>query len=149
MDVRFSGFAFAPSTYTFRVAFVPPPPGASGMEKRVTRVLVATGVVNSTYWPVCLSVTALRPDASPAKSPILRLGPTTWAPPPTAPDSASTVVYGMVAPRAALARSGVGRGFPAGGVNAAREEPLPAATVRVTVRLSGDWLPAASRARTL
>ena len=31
--------------------------------------LVATGVVNVTYWPVPCSVTALRPDASSASWP--------------------------------------------------------------------------------
>lgn len=69
------------------------------MEKRVTRVLVAARVVNSTYWPVPSRVTALRPDASPARSPTVRLGPTVVAPPPVAPSSASYMSYGMLAPR--------------------------------------------------
>jgi hypothetical protein len=48
---------------------------------------------------VLLSVTALRPDASPARSPIVRFGPTTCAPPPSVPASASYMSYGMFAPR--------------------------------------------------
>ena len=59
------------------------------MEKRVTRVLVAARVVNSTEEPVEFSVTALRPDASPARSPMVRFGPTTAAPPARTPSSAS------------------------------------------------------------
>ncbi|MFK8844306.1 hypothetical protein [Streptomyces sp. Ac-502] len=57
----------------------------------------------------------------------------------------------MVAPVVALApaRRGCGAGFAGDGVKAARDEPWPAATVRVTVRPSGDWLPDVSRARTL
>ncbi len=78
---------------------MPPPPGASGIEKRVTSVLVSARVVNSTYSPVASRCTALRPDASPAMSPMVRLGPTTCAPPPTVPSSASYVSYGMSAPR--------------------------------------------------
>ncbi len=78
---------------------MPPPPAASGMEKRVTRVLVEARVVNSTYSPVASRFTALRPEASPAMSPTVRLGPTTAAPPPTAPSSASYMSYGMLAPR--------------------------------------------------
>lgn len=45
------------------------------------------------------SVTALRPDASPAMSPTVLLGPTTFAPPPVTPSSASYMSYGMSAPR--------------------------------------------------
>lgn len=78
---------------------MPPPPGASGMENRVTSVLVAARVVNSTYSPVASRFTALRPDASPAMSPTVRLGPTTCAPPPVVASSASYVSYGMSAPR--------------------------------------------------
>lgn len=37
-----------PLTYTFSVESMPPPPGASGMENRVTRVFVLALVVNST-----------------------------------------------------------------------------------------------------
>ena len=59
------------------------------MENRVTSVLVAAFVVNSTNAPVVLSVTARRPDASPARSPTVRFGPTTTAPPPVTPSSAS------------------------------------------------------------
>ncbi len=57
----------------------------------------------------------------------------------------------MVAPVVTLApaRRGFGAGFAGDGVKAARDEPVPAATVRVAVRPSGDWLPAASRARTV
>ncbi len=65
----------------------------------MTRVFVAARVVHSTYWPVELRVTALRPLASPAMSPMVRFGPTTWAPPPTVPSSASYMSYGMSAPR--------------------------------------------------
>src|SRR5689334_17086995 len=78
---------------------MPSPPAASGMENRVTSVLVLALVVNSTELPVELRVTALRPDASPARSPTVRLGPTTAAPPPRTPSSASYVSYGMLAPR--------------------------------------------------
>lgn len=78
---------------------MPPPPAESGTEKRVTSVLVAALVVNSTYSPVLLRVTALRPDASPARSPTVRLGPTVAAPPPVAPSSASYMSKGMLAPR--------------------------------------------------
>ncbi|MET7794968.1 hypothetical protein ABZV25_14630, partial [Micrococcus luteus] len=67
----------------------------SGISKRVTRVLVAARVVHSTYWPVPVRVTALRPLASPAMSPIVRFGPTTLAPPPRVPSSASYMSYGM------------------------------------------------------
>src|SRR5215468_6878513 len=68
------------------------------MEKRTTRVFVAARDVHWTYDPVELSVTALRPDASPARSPMIRLGPMTVAPPPTLPSSASYMSYGMFAP---------------------------------------------------
>lgn len=78
---------------------MPPPPGESGIEKRVTRVLVGRRVVNSTYSPVASRLTALRPEASPAMSPMVRLGPATVAPPPTVPSSASYMSYGMSAPR--------------------------------------------------
>lgn len=98
-DVSGSAFFMTPSTYTSSVASMPPPPGASGMEKRVTRVFVSALVVNSTYSPVLSRWTALRPDASPAMSPMVRLGPTTVAPPPTVPSSASYMSYGMFAPR--------------------------------------------------
>ena len=59
------------------------------MEKRATRAFAAERVVHSTYAPVVLSVTARRPDASPARSPIVRFGPITCAPPPVVPSSAS------------------------------------------------------------
>jgi hypothetical protein len=78
---------------------MPPPPGESGMENRVTRVLVLPVVVNSTNAPVVFSVTARRPDASPARSPTVRFGPTTCAPSPIVPSSASYIWYGMLAPR--------------------------------------------------
>jgi hypothetical protein len=73
-----------PFTYTLIELVVP-----SGMENRATIVLVGFRVVHCTYAPVWLSVTALRPDASPARSPMVRLGPTTAAPPPSVPSSAS------------------------------------------------------------
>jgi hypothetical protein len=69
------------------------------MENRVTRVFVAAFVVNCTYAPVPVRVTARRPDASPARSPTVRFGPTTTAPPPMAPSSASSMSYAMLAPR--------------------------------------------------
>ena len=71
------------------VEVIPPPPDASGMANRVTRVLVLVLVVNSTLLPVEASLTALRPDASPPRSPIVRFGPTTVAPPARTPSSAS------------------------------------------------------------
>src|SRR6266545_1545979 len=80
------------------VELFPPPPAESGMENRVTSVLVAAFVVNSTNAPLLLSVTARRPDASPATSPTVLFGPTTAAPPPTTPSSASYMSYGMFAP---------------------------------------------------
>lgn len=98
-EVSGNAFFMTPSTYTLIVESMPPPPGASGIEKRVTSVLVSAFVVNSTYSPVASRCTALRPDASPAMSPMVRLGPTTWAPPPTVPSSASYMAYGMLAPR--------------------------------------------------
>lgn len=73
----------------FNVESIPPPPAESGMEKRVTRVLVAARVVHSTYAPVLFRVTARRPDASPARVPMSRFGPITCAPPPIRPSSAS------------------------------------------------------------
>src|SRR5882762_2621367 len=82
-----------------RVAVVPPPPDASGIEKRVTSVLVLARVVHCTNDPVEFSVTALRPEASPARSPIVLFGPTTAAPPPIWPVSASYMSYGIFAPR--------------------------------------------------
>src|SRR6266536_4057033 len=87
-EVRLSGCTRVPLTYRSRVAVLPPPPAESGMEKRTTKVLVAARDVHCTKAPVELSVTARRPDASPARSPIVRLGPTTAAPPPTVPSSA-------------------------------------------------------------
>src|SRR3954452_14900916 len=66
-----------PFTYTLMVELIPPPPAESGMENRVTRVFVDARVVNSTYEPFAFSVTARRPEASPARSPIVRFGPTT------------------------------------------------------------------------
>ncbi len=77
----------------------PPPPAASGMENRTTRELVGARVVHWTYSPVASSVTARRPDASPARSPTTRFGPTATAPPPVTPSSASYVSKGMFAPR--------------------------------------------------
>jgi hypothetical protein len=59
------------------------------MEKRTTNVFVAARDVHWTNEPVEFNVTALRPDASPATSPIVLFGPTTVAPPPTVPSSAS------------------------------------------------------------
>ena len=59
------------------------------MENRVTSVLVGALVVHSTKAPVLFSVTARRPDASPARSPTVLFGPMTAAPPPVAPSSAS------------------------------------------------------------
>ncbi|MCP9971368.1 hypothetical protein LUX57_44825 [Actinomadura madurae] len=82
-----------------RVDSMPPPPAASGMEYRVTSVLVAAPVVNSTLLPVVFSVTARRPDASPARSPTVRFGPTVAAPPPSTPSSASYMSNGRCAPR--------------------------------------------------
>ena len=61
----------------------------SGMENRATSVFVLALVVHWTKAPVVFSVTALRPDASPARSPMVRFGPTTLAPPPVVPSSAS------------------------------------------------------------
>src|ERR1700754_3723340 len=69
-----------PLTYTLIELVVP-----SGMENRATTELVAARDVHWTNAPVWLRVTALRPDASPARSPTVRLGPTTAAPPPTWP----------------------------------------------------------------
>nr|BFE69151.1 hypothetical protein GCM10020092_024520 [Actinoplanes digitatis] len=46
-----------------------------------------------------MRVTARRPEASPARSPTVRFGPTTAAPPPVCPSSASYMSYGMFAPR--------------------------------------------------
>src|SRR3569833_759081 len=90
-----------PSTETSSVESIPPPPGASGMANRVTRVLVLFLVVNSTLLPVEVSLTALRQDASPARSPTVRFGPTTVAPPARTPSSASYMSFGMLAPRPA------------------------------------------------
>src|SRR4051795_2462669 len=73
-----------PFTYTLIELVVP-----SGMENRATIVLVAARVVHCTEAPVWLRVTALRPDASPARSPMVRFGPTIVAPPPRTPSSAS------------------------------------------------------------
>ncbi len=78
---------------------MPPPPALSGIEKRVTSVLVGAGVVNSTEAPVLVSVTARRPDASPARSPIVLFGLRTCAPPPVTASSASTCCHGTLAPR--------------------------------------------------
>jgi hypothetical protein len=61
----------------------------SGIEKRATIVFVAAREVHCTYAPVWFSVTALRPDASPARLPTSRFGPTMPAPPPSWPSSAS------------------------------------------------------------
>src|SRR5689334_4104021 len=83
-----------PFTYTLIELVVP-----SGMENRATIVLVAARVVHCTEAPVWLSVTALRPDASPARLPTVRLGPTIAAPPPSEPSSASYMSYGILAPR--------------------------------------------------
>src|SRR3954466_12323676 len=99
LDVRSIDFTNVPSTNMSKVELMPPPPALSGMENRVTRLLVGWLVVNSTDAPVWPSVTALRPDASPARSPIVRLGPTSCAPPASTPFSASTDSYGMFAPR--------------------------------------------------
>ena len=52
-------------------------------------MLVDSREVQLTESPVPFSVTALRPDASPARSPMVRFGPITVAPPPTLPSSAS------------------------------------------------------------
>jgi hypothetical protein len=81
-------------TYTLTELVVP-----SGMEKRATIVLVAARLVHCTAAPVWLSVTARRPEDSPARSPTVRLGPVTAAPPPSVPSSASYMSYGMLAPR--------------------------------------------------
>src|SRR6266540_5399136 len=83
----------------FSEELIPPPPAESGMENRVTSVLVLALVVHSTKLPLLFNVTARRPDASPARSPIVLLGPTTDAPPPSVPSSASYMSYGMLAPR--------------------------------------------------
>jgi hypothetical protein len=83
----------------FNGEVMPPPPAESGMEKRVTRVLVGAFVTHWTKLPVLASVTALRPDASPARSPMVRFGESNCAPPPMAPSSASYMSYGMFAPR--------------------------------------------------
>src|SRR5947207_189167 len=74
-DVRLSGWTRFPLTYRSSVAVSPPPPGASGIEKRTTSVLVAAREVHWTNAPVEFSVTARRPDASPATSPIVLFGP--------------------------------------------------------------------------
>src|SRR5690348_12605874 len=88
-EVRSIALRNVPLTYTSSVDVWPPPPDESGMENRVTSVLVLALVVHSTYAPVEFRVTARRPDASPATSPMVRFGPTTVAPPPTVPSSAS------------------------------------------------------------
>src|SRR5919197_1998162 len=80
-DVSVSGFTSVPLTYRSSVAVVPPPPAESGMENRTTNVLVGTRDVHCTYAPVVFSVTARRPDASPAMSPTVLLGPATVAQP--------------------------------------------------------------------
>ena len=59
------------------------------MEKRTSIVLVAARAVQDTDAPVAFRRTALRPDASPARSPMVRLGPTAVAPPASVPSSAS------------------------------------------------------------
>ena len=61
-------------------------------------MFVAAREVHCTKAPVWYSVTARRPDASPATSPIVLFGSTTAAPPPTVPSSASYMSYGMFAP---------------------------------------------------
>ena len=53
---------------------IPPPPAESGMENRVTRVFVLALVVHSTKAPLLFSVTARRPDASPATKRMSRTG---------------------------------------------------------------------------
>src|SRR3954451_1912421 len=84
LEVSVIALAKVPLTYTLIDEVVP-----SGIENRTTTVLVLARVVQDTDWPVPFSVTALRPDASPARSPMVRFGPTTWAPPATVPSSAS------------------------------------------------------------
>ncbi|CAM5561280.1 hypothetical protein SHIRM173S_08475 [Streptomyces hirsutus] len=66
----------SPSAYRLRVASVPPPPGASGIELRTTIELVGPQEVNCTYWPVESRRTDLRPEDSVAKLvwPNVRLG---------------------------------------------------------------------------
>ena len=71
----------------------------SGMEKRTAAVLVLAGAIHCTNDPLLGSLTARRPDASPAMSPIVRFGPTMTAPLPGVPSSASYMSYGMLAPR--------------------------------------------------
>src|SRR5437899_1104165 len=88
-EVRLSGCTSVPLAYRSRVAVCPPPPAESGIEKRTTNVFVEAREVHWTKEPVELSETDWRPDASPARSPMVRLGAFTTAPPPTVPASAS------------------------------------------------------------
>src|SRR5919107_3196437 len=122
----------------------------SGMENRATSVFVAALVVHCTYAPVVLRVTARRPDASPARSSTVRFGPTTCAPPPVWPSSASYMSYGMLAPRptkngrslvlfACLTGSSL-----ASFASTTRTVYLPLAAVQVPRSMAGDDAPAAS-----
>src|SRR4051812_33036596 len=140
-SVRFSWLL----TYTLIELVVP-----SGMEKRATSVLVLALVVHWTYAPVALRVPARRPDASPARSPTRRFGPTTWAPPPIWPSSASYMSYGMLAPRPTnsgrslvLSACLTGSSLPSL-ASTTRTVYLPLAAVQVPRFTAGDEAPAAS-----
>src|SRR5688572_19698102 len=87
-DVRSRRLRYVPLTKMSMLPLAPVPAALSGMEKRVTSVFVGFFVVHSTYEPVADSVAARRPEASPARSPTVRLGPTSTAPPPERPSSA-------------------------------------------------------------
>src|SRR4051794_39113143 len=84
-DVRLNGCTSCPSAYRSSVALCPPPPGASGIEYRSTNVFDASRDVHDTESPVPFNVTARRPVASPAMSPMVRFGPTAAADPPRVP----------------------------------------------------------------
>jgi hypothetical protein len=88
-----------PPTYNEIVPLVPVPLPESGRLKRKSMEFAGAVSVNSTYWPWPDSVTALRPDASPASVPAARFGPMTD--PFVAAFSASCSRNGTVAPRPA------------------------------------------------
>src|SRR3954453_11742126 len=119
------------------------------MENRATTVLVLPRNDHWTYAPVWFSVTALRPDASPARSPTVRFGPTVCAPPPIWPSSASYMSYGMLAPRptknglslvllACLTGSSL-----ASSASTVRTVYLPSTAVQVPRLIAGEDAPAA------
>src|SRR3954447_22906126 len=119
------------------------------MENRATTVLVLPRNDHWTYAPVWFSVTALRPDASPARSPTVRFGPTVCAPPPIWPSSASYMSYGMLAPRPTkkglslvlLARF-TGSSLPSS-ASTVRTVYLPLTAVQVPRLIAGEDAPAA------